>query len=116
MALKTSGRIFTRIHYELPDPASRLNVFAAGAVARFAAGKAGQLRRLNMHARMRTRWEASRNVRMTIKAGLVADVTGAGNFGGCHNRPIQTGAGTRHYREHDRRARYYYNCGSAQGV
>src|SRR5262245_26126991 len=54
VTLKTSRRIFARIDDEFAAPAAALNMFAACAVARFAARSARELTLWQVHPRMRT--------------------------------------------------------------
>ena len=105
MALKASRGIFSGVDYEFADPPSRLDVFASRSVARLTTCQARHFRALDMNACMRTGGEASRDVRMTVETGFVADVTGAGDFRRRHHRSLDTGARTGDQSQHDCRAR-----------
>ena len=92
VALKTGFRIFAGIDDELRRT-PRADVFAAGAVAGFAAALAGHRGVGKMQARVRTHWKFSDDVRVAIGAGLVADEMRAGNFQGRNDRGRGRGTG-----------------------
>jgi len=79
MALEAGRRVIVRIDDEL-CAAAGFDVFAAGAVAGFAAGFAGHRGILKMDARVRAGGKFSDEVGMAIRAGFVADVMRAGDF------------------------------------
>jgi hypothetical protein len=85
MAFETRAGIFMRIDDELSS--GRSDMFAAGAVARFATGSAGQLlaRKIEMDPRMNAAGKFPRDGRVTIGADIVADVSRAGNFERSHD-------------------------------
>lgn len=80
MAFETRGRIFVRIDDKLSS--RRRDMFAAGAVARFATGAAGQFlpRNIKMNPRMNAARKFVRNRRVTIGADFISDEGRAGDF------------------------------------
>lgn len=67
-------------------------MFAAGPVARFATAPAWHGGSFDLQPRVRTGWELADNIRVTIRARLVADVVRAGNFERGHDRGGMRGA------------------------
>ena len=94
MALEAAFGIFSRVDDEFfkPAAASHGDVFAAGAMTRFAATLAGHVGSGETQSRMRARRKHSGNIRMAIDASLVADVSCAFNLKGDHHRSF-CGAG-----------------------
>ncbi len=88
VALETSGRILARIDDEF-GPATGLDVFAAGAVAGFAARAAGQGVPARISAGMRTGGEFRDNGGMAIRTRLVARQIGAGDAQRDDDRPVR---------------------------
>jgi hypothetical protein len=93
MTLETGSGIFAGIDDEFSASAPGLDVFAAGPVAGFATGLAGQFSALEMNARMRAGGKDARDIRVAIVAGFIADIIRAGNFGGGQNRSRESGTG-----------------------
>ena len=92
MALETGCRIAARINDEL-RAAAGFNVLAAGTVAGFAAGFADHRRIFKMNARVRAGGKFSDDVRVTVRAGFVADVMRTGNFQRHDDRVRRCGTG-----------------------
>jgi len=80
MTREASLRVLSGIDDELSFLVSRRDVFAAGAVARFAAGTARHFRGLDVQTRVWTRREDACVLRVAIGARRVADKSCAGNF------------------------------------
>jgi hypothetical protein len=95
VALKASGRVLARINDESfaaaqPD---RGDMFAAGTVTGLAPALAHHRCLLGMNPRVRAGGEPPHKVRMTIRAGVVADEMGAGDFQRRHDLGRGRGAG-----------------------
>jgi len=79
---KTGLRLFPRVHDELPAPPAGRDVFASSSMTRFASRAAGHSRVLNVNARVRTRGECARVIRVAIDAAFVAHKSRALDFRG----------------------------------
>jgi hypothetical protein len=77
---ETRLRIAPGVHDEFSVPATDSDMFAAGAMARFATGAARHLRRFDVQARMGTRWKNPRVFGVAIDARRVAHKTCTRNF------------------------------------
>lgn len=93
VALKADRWVLAPIDDELAAPAPRFDMFAAGAVAGFAAGLAGEFGALKMESSVRAGGEYPGDIGVTLVAGLVAGVSGARNVRRRHNRSRDGGAG-----------------------
>jgi hypothetical protein len=102
VALKTSRRVFARIDDEsfAAAQASRGDMLAAGTVTGFASALAGHRRTFRMNPRVRAGRKPSHNVRMTIRARLVADEMRAGDFQ--RRNHLGRGRGTRNDQQRGR--------------
>jgi len=83
MSLQMAGiahrRVFAWIDNEYAPPAARLNVFAAGTMARFAAAHSRHVGTRIMQSRVRAGWEHASDIGVTLEASLVADERGPWN-------------------------------------
>ena len=100
VTLKTGRRVVAWIDDEF-YVAAGFDVFAAGTVAGFASGLAGQRRTFKMNPRMGAGGKFPDDFRVTIQAGLVADVMRAGNFQGHRHFGGRGGAGIQKQGDHD---------------
>jgi hypothetical protein len=101
VALKTGDRIFSRIHNELAAPSAGLHMFAARPMARFATRLPAEFRVFDMDARMRTRGKNPRDVCVTLRTSVIADVSCARNIRRRNDRAREsrTRDGEKHYKE-----------------
>jgi hypothetical protein len=95
MTIEAGRGVFAGIDDELAAAAAGLDVFAAGAVATFAAGARGEIRIVLVKTPVRAGREHARVIGVAIGAGGVADVSGAGNFRRRADRAIDRGASRR---------------------
>lgn len=91
MALETGGRVLAGIDDEFPAAVACRNMFAARAVAGFAAGLAGPLRAGQMQSRVGTRRKGAGDVVVAIRADFVAHKRRAFNLQRRHRRPVHGG-------------------------
>lgn len=82
MALEARRRILAGIHNKPARSPAHFDVFASRSMTGFAAGFASDFRGAKSNSRMRTGWKWTRVIGMTVKAGFVTNVTGAGNVRG----------------------------------
>jgi hypothetical protein len=92
MALETGGRILAGIDNKFQASAARRDVFAARAVARFAAGLAGPVRAGQMQARVGTGRKGARDALVAIRAGFVADKVAPSICSGATTVTVHRGA------------------------
>lgn len=90
VTLKTRGGIFSGIDNQFPS-AARFDMFAAGAVTRFATGSTCQFRAIEMDASVNAPGESLELRRVTISANFVADKSRVGNFRRSHDRAGESG-------------------------
>jgi len=93
MALKTRSWVFSRVHDELTPSATRLDVLASGAVAGFAACLAAESGVVDVDTSVGTGGKNSGNVRMTIGAGAISDISCAWNIRRRNHRSSESRAG-----------------------
>jgi hypothetical protein len=93
MTLKTRRRIFAGVHNELPSPATRFHMLAPRPMTRFATSLALELCVFDVHTRMRARPKYPCDVRMTLRASSISDVSCSRNFRRRNYRPSQCRTG-----------------------
>lgn len=93
MAIETHRRVGAGIENELPAAAANGDVLAARAVTSFASADAGFHVRRKVQPGMSARGECCDVIGMASQAGLIADESRAGNFGGNNNTARQSRAG-----------------------
>jgi hypothetical protein len=99
VALETSGGVFARIDDEFATPATALDMQAAGAMARLAAGLANPGRRFQMNPRVSAGGKDAGEFSMAFHARLVADKVCARNFRRSLNRSRYRGTGVESQRD-----------------
>ena len=77
VAFETRRRVLARIDYRLASTATAKHVKAGRPVARFAPGQPDRLRCLKSYSGVRAAWENMGDIRVTLRAGLVADKVGS---------------------------------------
>ena len=78
MAIETGRRVLARIDYELASTAARCNMLAAWSVAGFAPGSIRQFRVIKIETSMSTGRKVARDIGVTIIAGCISHIRGAG--------------------------------------
>jgi hypothetical protein len=84
MTLEAGSRIFSRVDDEFAASSTGFDMLAPRPVAGFAAGLPAELRIFDMHARVRAGRKNSGDIRMTLGAGLIADVSRSRNIRRCN--------------------------------
>lgn len=94
VTLVAALRVLARVHDESSATASHLHMFAAGTVARFAAGHFRPFQIFLVIAPMRTGGKDARDIGVAISADLIADEGGSFNFRWRDDRAINRRART----------------------
>lgn len=92
VAIETSSRVSAGIDDELAAPAARGNVFAAGAMTRFASALTGHGRARDVYPRVRTCPKGADVIGMTLEARRVSDIICTRDFRRGKNRARNRGA------------------------
>jgi hypothetical protein len=93
MTLETRSRVFSRVDNEFAPTATRFDVLASRAMARFATGLTGVFRVIDMHSRMRTGREYSGDIRVALGAGVITHIGRSRNVRRRNYRPSQSRTG-----------------------
>ena len=93
MALETGARILAGIHNEFATAAPGFDMLASRAMARFATRLAVVFRVLDMHARVGAGGKDSGDIRVALRARVIANVCCSGNVRRRNNRPSQSRTG-----------------------
>lgn len=89
VTLETGRRVAPRIQNEPAPSAPHGDMFAAGAVARFAAGRPGKFGGIEVNTRVRAAREYPRVIRMTLSADFIPDESCAIDLGRSHDGAIE---------------------------
>lgn len=113
VATKTSFRIILGVDNKTTFPTPCRDMFAAGAMAGFAACLASPFEIVLVELAVRAGVENSRDVRMTFDAGAIADKRGPFNFRRSNDCAIECGAGTQEQTCQTQRSQNRSNAGPA---
>jgi hypothetical protein len=86
VAIIAGGGVFSRVHDKLSAASSGFNMFASGAMTRFAAGRSGQICGINVYPAMCAGGKHSGDIPMALVAGSVPDKPRSFNLRRSHAR------------------------------